>query len=153
MNQRRQSLTQSQVQAVSIAKMLFCIVLIFVMCNVTTILSHMLEAFGGPHPNELTAASNFFVLVNSASNFVVYCFLSKNFRGVLLDFMRNCFPNCWNCNWRERSNCNGGGGAKNSKRPDRNRTFHTEVFNLTSTSNASSLNRTNLAATSNIPNS
>jgi hypothetical protein len=95
MNKRRQIMSTSQSKEVSIAKMLICIVLIFLICNVTTIVSHMLEAFGGPDPDELTAASNFLLLFSSASNFVIYCFLGKNFRRVLLELIKETCPACF----------------------------------------------------------
>jgi len=95
MNHQRQQMTQSQVQDVSIAKMLFCIVIIFLLCNIVTIVSHMLHAFEFHRPNELASISNFLVLVNSAANFVIYSLLSKKFRRVLLHFVRSKFSSCW----------------------------------------------------------
>jgi len=84
MNKTRKTMTHSQCHEVSIARMLLCIVILFLVCNSVTIISHMLESFDVPHPQELQSASNFLVLLNAALNFVIYCFLSRNFRKVLL---------------------------------------------------------------------
>ena len=128
MNRRRLDMSSSQIQEVSIAKMLFCIVIIFLLCNVVTIISHMMEAFGGPRPNELTAASNFLVLMNSATNFIIYCLLSRKFRVVLLTLARNNSPS-WCVSWI----ANDANNHNHTRNPNQ-----TEVFTLASNSKSTS---------------
>lgn len=84
MNRRRKTMTNFQSHEVAVARMLSCIVTLFLACNLVTIISHMIEAFHGFSPNELVSASNILVLFNAALNFLIYCFLSRNFRKVLL---------------------------------------------------------------------
>jgi hypothetical protein len=61
-------MTHFQSHEVAVARMLLCVVILFLVCNLVTIISHMLEAFEAPHPLELQSASNFLVLLNAALN-------------------------------------------------------------------------------------
>ena len=80
-------MTRSSTPESSVAKILFSIVIVFVVCNMATTTNHMLKSFGDIEIEELTTASNFFILLNAAPNFLFYCFLSRKFRSELFNLL------------------------------------------------------------------
>lgn len=77
----------------SITATVVTVVLVTIVCNVSAMLSHLLWSLAqcfahlsylDHHRRYMALISNIFVTLNSAINFVIYCFCSRNFRMVLL---------------------------------------------------------------------
>lgn len=86
-------MSTSQANEISITKVLLCIILIFLLCNLLALILNFREAFGhGQSTNEIIHLSAFFVTINSAVNFLIYCLMGKKFRKVCWQILyeNNC---------------------------------------------------------------
>lgn len=89
-NRMRIKLTSKESQDIKLTTMLFCVVIVFLCCNVLAVVTNILETFQ-IHDDRLTKTSNFFVTVNSSVNFIIYVVLVRKFRMI---FMRQFTTLC-----------------------------------------------------------
>lgn len=68
--------------------MLFCVVIVFFLCNILAFIVNVLEMFG-IEDFYLTMTNNFLVTVNSSVNFIIYCIFGQKFRSLFLQIF--CF--------------------------------------------------------------
>lgn len=90
-NKERQQLSRLQKKEISLAIMLFCVVVVFFMCNILALVTNILEIVGDMI-DEMTQSSNLLVTINSSVNFVIYCIFGRKFRRILLRTICTCCP-------------------------------------------------------------
>ncbi|GAB6023165.1 hypothetical protein CHUAL_007990 [Chamberlinius hualienensis] len=90
-NRERQKLSRLQQKEMGLAIMLFCVVVVFFICNLLPLLVNVLEVLD-IIIDELTASSNLLVTMNSSVNFVIYCIFGQKFRRILLRTVCSCLP-------------------------------------------------------------
>ncbi|UYV77996.1 GPRNNA1 [Cordylochernes scorpioides] len=87
----RNRLTCSQRHEIGLALMLFCVVVIFFVCNLLGMVVNILEHFQ-VYWLELVDISNLLVAVNSSVNFIIYYLFGKRFRRILAGIVLKCCP-------------------------------------------------------------
>ncbi|UYV71590.1 GPRNNA1 [Cordylochernes scorpioides] len=87
----RNRLTCSQRHEIGLALMLFCVVVIFFVCNLLGMVANILEHFQ-VYWKELVDVSNLLVSINSSVNFIIYCLFGKKFRRILGGMLLRCCP-------------------------------------------------------------
>jgi hypothetical protein len=90
-NKNRYKLTQREMQDIKLTSMLFCVVVVFLVCNFPAVLINILESFfqNIEIDDRLLKLSNFLVALSSSVNFIIYVVLVKKFRLVFLDQSRH----------------------------------------------------------------
>lgn len=90
-NKMRYKLTQREMQDIKLTSMLFCVVVVFLICNFPAVLVNIYEVFL-PHiwiDDRLIKVSNFLIALSSSVNFIIYVVLVKKFRLVFIDQMKS----------------------------------------------------------------
>lgn len=90
-NKMRYKLTQREMQDIKLTSMLFCVVVVFLICNFPAVLVNIYEVFL-PHiwiDDRLLKISNFLIALSSSVNFIIYVVLVKKFRLVFIDQMKS----------------------------------------------------------------
>ncbi|XP_035224039.1 FMRFamide receptor-like [Stegodyphus dumicola] len=82
-NRERQMLSRKQEGEFSLAMMLLCVVIIFLICNILALLVNIIEYFDIFLPS-LVRVSNLLVTINSSVNFVIYCIFGRKFKRTFL---------------------------------------------------------------------
>ncbi|XP_054722389.1 FMRFamide receptor-like [Uloborus diversus] len=82
-NRERRVLSRKQEGEFSLAMMLLCVVIIFLLCNILALLINIIEYFDIFLP-PLVRVSNLLVTINSSVNFVIYCIFGRKFKRTFL---------------------------------------------------------------------
>lgn len=90
-NKNRYKLTQREMQDIKLTSMLFCVVVVFLICNFPTVLVNILESFFETVDidDRLLKVSIFLIALSSSVNFIIYVVLVKKFRLVFIDQMKS----------------------------------------------------------------
>lgn len=83
-NRERQRLSRTEKREIGLATMLFCVVIVFLCCNVLALLINIIEAFSGKIYDRLVKTSNLFVTINSSVNFIIYVTFGEKFKRIFL---------------------------------------------------------------------
>ncbi|GIY77573.1 FMRFamide receptor [Caerostris extrusa] len=82
-NKERQTLSRKQQGEFSLAMMLLCVVVVFLICNILALVINIIEYFD-IFLLPLVRVSNLLVTVNSSVNFVIYCIFGRKFKRTFL---------------------------------------------------------------------
>ncbi|GIY11039.1 FMRFamide receptor [Caerostris extrusa] len=82
-NKERQTLSRKQQEEFSLAMMLLCVVVVFLICNILALVINIIEYFD-IFLLPLVRVSNLLVTVNSSVNFVIYCIFGRKFKRTFL---------------------------------------------------------------------
>lgn len=82
-NLERQVLSRKQEGEFSLAIMLLCVVIVFLMCNILALIVNIIEYFD-IFLSALVRVSNLLITVNSSVNFVIYCIFGRKFKRTFL---------------------------------------------------------------------
>jgi hypothetical protein len=83
-NRERQRLSRTEKREIGLATMLLCVVLVFFVCNVLSMVNNVLEAIYDLINEYLVKASNLLVTFNSSVNFVIYVIFGEKFKRIFL---------------------------------------------------------------------
>jgi hypothetical protein len=83
-NRERQRLSRTEKREIGLATMLFCVVIVFLCCNILALLINIIEAFSGEIYDFLVKTSNLFVTINSSVNFIIYVTFGEKFKRIFL---------------------------------------------------------------------
>lgn len=79
-NRERQRLSRTEKREIGLATMLFCVVIVFICCNILALLINIIEAFTGKIYDRLVKTSNLLVTINSSVNFIIYVIFGEKFK-------------------------------------------------------------------------
>jgi 7 transmembrane receptor (rhodopsin family) len=90
-NKMRYQLTQREMQDIKLTSMLFCVVVVFLICNAPAVLINIYESLLTKLmiDDRLVKISNFLITLSSSVNFIIYVVLVKKFRLVFVDQMKS----------------------------------------------------------------
>lgn len=83
-NRERQRLSRTEKREIGLATMLFCVVIVFICCNILALLINIIEAFSGKIYDRLVKTSNLLVTINSSVNFIIYVIFGEKFKRIFL---------------------------------------------------------------------
>lgn len=83
-NRERQRLSRTEKREIGLATMLLCVVLVFFVCNVLSMINNILEAIYDIINDYLVKSSNLLVTFNSSINFVIYVIFGEKFKRIFL---------------------------------------------------------------------
>lgn len=83
-NRERQRLSRTEKREIGLATMLLCVVLVFLLCNVLSMVNNILEAIYDIINEYLVKSSNLLVTFNSSVNFVIYVIFGEKFKRIFL---------------------------------------------------------------------
>jgi hypothetical protein len=83
-NRERQRLSRTEKREIGLATMLFCVVIVFLSCNIIALLINIIEAFTGEIHDRLVKMSNLLVTINSSVNFIIYVTFGEKFKRIFL---------------------------------------------------------------------
>lgn len=83
-NRERQRLSRTEKREIGLATMLFCVVIVFLCCNILALLINIIEAFSQEIYDRLVKTSNLFVTINSSVNFIIYVTFGEKFKRIFL---------------------------------------------------------------------
>lgn len=83
-NRERQRLSRTEKREIGLATMLLCVVLVFFVCNVLSMINNILEAIYDIINEYLVKSSNLLVTFNSSINFVIYVIFGEKFKRIFL---------------------------------------------------------------------
>jgi 7 transmembrane receptor (rhodopsin family) len=83
-NRERQRLSRTEKREIGLATMLFCVVIVFFLCNILALVTNILEAFYGLIDDYLVKTSNLLVTINSSVNFIIYVIFGEKFKRIFL---------------------------------------------------------------------
>lgn len=83
-NRDLQQLTHHQRGEIGLAIMLFCVVIVFVICNILPLTSNIFETFIYEPPRWLIQTGNLLVTVNSSINFIIYVIFGRKFKRIFM---------------------------------------------------------------------
>jgi hypothetical protein len=83
-NRERQKLSRTEKREIGLATMLFCVVIVFICCNILALLINVIEAFTGEIYDRLVKTSNLLVTINSSVNFIIYVTFGEKFKRIFL---------------------------------------------------------------------
>lgn len=83
-NRERQRLSRTEKREIGLATMLFCVVIVFICCNILALLINIIEAFSGEIYDRLVKTSNLLVTINSSVNFIIYVIFGEKFKRIFL---------------------------------------------------------------------
>lgn len=83
-NRERQRLSRTEKREIGLATMLFCVVIVFICCNILALLINIIEAFSGDIYDRLVKLSNLLVTINSSVNFIIYVIFGEKFKRIFL---------------------------------------------------------------------
>lgn len=85
-NRERQLLSRTEKREIGLATMLFCVVIVFLFCNILPLVINLIEAFTSEIEDHLVKISNLLVTVNSSVNFLIYVIFGEKFKRIFLLF-------------------------------------------------------------------
>jgi 7 transmembrane receptor (rhodopsin family) len=83
-NRERQRLSRTEKREIGLATMLFCVVIVFICCNILAIFVNIMEAFFDQIYDRLVKTSNLLVTINSSVNFIIYVIFGEKFKRIFL---------------------------------------------------------------------
>jgi hypothetical protein len=83
-NRERQRLSRTEKREIGLATMLFCVVIVFLSCNILALIINIIEAFSGQIHDFLVKTSNLLVTINSSVNFIIYVTFGEKFKRIFL---------------------------------------------------------------------
>lgn len=83
-NRERQKLSRTEKREIGLATMLFCVVIVFMCCNILALLVNVIESFFGDIYDPLVKTSNLLVTINSSVNFIIYVIFGEKFKRIFL---------------------------------------------------------------------
>lgn len=83
-NRERQRLSRTEKREIGLATMLLCVVLVFFLCNVLSMINNIMEAIYEIINEYLVKSSNLLVTLNSSINFVIYVVFGEKFKRIFL---------------------------------------------------------------------
>jgi hypothetical protein len=83
-NAERQRLSRTEKREIGLATMLFCVVIVFLLCNVLALVNNILESFYDQILDTLVKISNLLVTINSSVNFIIYVIFGEKFKRIFL---------------------------------------------------------------------
>lgn len=83
-NRERQRLSRTEKREIGLATMLFCVVIVFLSCNIIALLINVIEAFSQQIYDRLVKSSNLLVTINSSVNFIIYVTFGEKFKRIFL---------------------------------------------------------------------
>jgi hypothetical protein len=83
-NRERQRLSRTEKREIGLATMLFCVVIVFFLCNILALVTNILEAFYSIIDDYLVKTSNLLVTINSSVNFIIYVIFGEKFKRIFL---------------------------------------------------------------------
>lgn len=83
-NRERQRLSRTEKREIGLATMLFCVVIVFLLCNVLALVNNILESFYDQISDILVKTSNLLVTINSSVNFLIYVIFGEKFKRIFL---------------------------------------------------------------------
>lgn len=83
-NRERQRLSRTEKREIGLATMLFCVVIVFLLCNILALITNIIEAFYDIVIDQLVKISNLLVTINSSVNFIVYVIFGEKFKRIFL---------------------------------------------------------------------
>lgn len=83
-NRERQRLSRTEKREIGLATMLFCVVIVFICCNILAIFINIMEAFFEQIYDRLVKLSNLLVTINSSVNFIIYVIFGEKFKRIFL---------------------------------------------------------------------
>lgn len=81
-NKERLRISRSEKREISLAMMLICVVIVFLVCNILALILNMLEAFYNITLDNVNQISNLLVTINSSVNFVIYVIFGEKFKRI-----------------------------------------------------------------------
>lgn len=83
-NRERQRLSRTEKREIGLATMLFCVVIVFLCCNIVALLINIIEALQQQIYDRLVKTSNLLVTINSSVNFIIYVTFGEKFKRIFL---------------------------------------------------------------------
>lgn len=83
-NRERQKLSRTEKREIGLATMLFCVVIVFLCCNILALLNNVIESFSGDIYDPVVKTSNLLVTINSSVNFIIYVIFGEKFKRIFL---------------------------------------------------------------------
>ncbi|KAK9891707.1 hypothetical protein WA026_016505 [Henosepilachna vigintioctopunctata] len=84
-NMERQRLSRLQKREIGLATMLFCVVIVFFICNMPPMVINIIETFGLNYDlSVIINTSNLLVTINSSVNFIIYVIFGEKFKRLFL---------------------------------------------------------------------
>jgi hypothetical protein len=80
----RQIQVRSRDRDPSLAIVLFCVVITFLLCNVLALIVNLMECMWKKRVVDIENLSNFLITLNSSANFAIYCVFGQKFRTELM---------------------------------------------------------------------
>lgn len=81
-NKERLRISRSEKREISLAMMLICVVIVFLVCNILALVLNMLEAFYSITLDNVNQISNLLVTINSSVNFIIYVIFGEKFKRI-----------------------------------------------------------------------
>lgn len=81
-NKERLRISRSEKREISLAMMLICVVIVFLVCNILALVLNMLEAFYNITLDNVNQISNLLVTINSSVNFIIYVIFGEKFKRI-----------------------------------------------------------------------
>ncbi|XP_068081537.1 FMRFamide receptor [Anabrus simplex] len=92
-NKERQRLSRLQKKEIGLATMLFCVVIVFFLCNILALVNNVVEAFYCISIDQLVKTSNLLITINSSVNFIIYVIFGEKFKRLFLKLF--CSHKLW----------------------------------------------------------
>lgn len=83
-NRERQRLSRTEKREIGLATMLFCVVIVFLCCNILALVINIIEAFTSQIYDRVVKTSNLLVTINSSVNFIIYVIFGEKFKRIFL---------------------------------------------------------------------
>jgi 7 transmembrane receptor (rhodopsin family) len=83
-NRERQKLSRTEKREIGLATMLFCVVIVFICCNILALIVNIIESFTGAIYDRLVKTANLLVTINSSVNFIIYVIFGEKFKRIFL---------------------------------------------------------------------
>jgi 7 transmembrane receptor (rhodopsin family) len=83
-NRERQKLSRTEKREIGLATMLFCVVIVFMCCNILALIINFIESVSREINTHLVKLSNLLVTINSSVNFIIYVIFGEKFKRIFL---------------------------------------------------------------------
>uniref|UniRef100_A0A336L365 CSON002596 protein n=1 Tax=Culicoides sonorensis TaxID=179676 RepID=A0A336L365_CULSO len=115
-NKERLRISRSEKREISLAMMLICVVIVFLLCNILALLLNILEAFFHMTLDNVNHVSNLLVTINSSVNFIIYVIFGEKFKRIFFAMVCKKRMTRKEEQLREDSTYSGDGSQRNSGR-------------------------------------
>ncbi|XP_063708195.1 FMRFamide receptor [Culicoides brevitarsis] len=86
-NKERLRISRSEKREISLAMMLICVVIVFLVCNILALVLNMIEAFYNITLDNVNQISNLLVTINSSVNFIIYVIFGDKFKRIFFGML------------------------------------------------------------------